>query len=36
MIGLLVTGSNAYTDGARISAPGRGFWRRLMDWFLGR
>lgn len=36
MIGLLVSGSHAYTDGTAAALPRPGFWRRLMDWFLGR
>ena len=36
MIGLYVTGSHAYADGTVPHLPRPGFWRRLMDWFLGR
>jgi hypothetical protein len=33
---LLVSGSQAYAEGTVVHRPRPRFWRRLMDWFLGR
>jgi hypothetical protein len=36
MIGLLVSGSHAFAEGTAVRLPRPRFWRRLLDWFLGR
>lgn len=36
MIGLLVSGSNAYAEATAAHGPRPRFWRRVMNWFLGR
>ncbi len=36
MIGLLVSGSHTYAEGTAPRAPRPRFWRRVLDWLLGR
>jgi hypothetical protein len=36
MIGLLVSGNQAYVDATAPLAPPRSFWHRVADWLLGR
>ncbi|NIK87684.1 hypothetical protein FHS83_001002 [Rhizomicrobium palustre] len=36
MIGLLVTGSHGFASGTAPLAPPRSFWRRVIDWLMGR
>lgn len=36
MIGLLVTGSHNFASGTAPEGFNRSFWRRILDWILGR
>lgn len=36
MIGLLVSGSHAFTQGIAPQLPRARFWRRVLDWLMGR